>query len=57
MNSVLPFSLFVSRIFFSESALGISLIFLHKFRGQYGTKNDLNRMFQINLYFRKITEK
>ena len=48
---------FVSSIFFSKSALKIFLIFLHKFRGQYGTNNNLNKIFQKILNFPKIRKK
>ena len=57
MNSVLPASPFVNSIFLSDSPLRIFLIFLLEFRGQYGTKNDLNRIFQKNINFLKISKK
>ena len=38
-----------NEFFCSESALTSFLIFLYKYRRQYGTKKDSNKMFQKNL--------
>ena len=42
---------------FSENSLNAFPDFIHEFRGQFGTKNDLGQIFQKNLEFIKIRKK